>query len=404
MGRNDSIVEAVGGDGVIEMTDQMPVDQASCDLLRAIVMRPNPRSPQQLEQFAREIRDWNSALRLAREHRVLALLFSRLEEMGPVVPSETREILETEYQRNVFHSLANAAELIAVLAAFDRESIPAMPFKGVVLGASIYENPSTRPAGDLDLLLNYEHLLRATSILLERGYELKTPVHADGTPAAEDYYEYHFERRADGMVLELRWRLELTQPRFKCELGMDWVWPRRRSAMLAGAQVPDMNPEIALLALCMHGSKHVWSRLIWIYDVEQLLAGCPNLDWKAVLEEAKRSGLWRSLALGVLLAHNLAGAPVPLPILRRFKADRSARNLALHLEKHLFDAPGCTPESRVPYNVQLLGFRDRARWLLSLDFLRPNERDRAFIPLPAPLHFLYYLVRPLRILWDKSAR
>ena len=87
----------------------------------------------------------------------------------------------------------------------------------------------------------------------------------------ENYYEYHFERQSDGMVLELRWRLELTQPRFKRNLGMDWVWPGKRSALLAGAEVPDMDPETALLVLCMHGSKHVWSRLIWISDVARLI-------------------------------------------------------------------------------------------------------------------------------------
>ena len=62
------------------------------------------------------------------------------------------------------------------------------------------------------------------------------------------------------------------------------------------------------LMLCMHGSKHVWSRLIWICDVAQLLISSPDLDWKEVIEEANQSGLWRSLALGVLLAHRVAGA------------------------------------------------------------------------------------------------
>ena len=205
-------------------------------------------------------------------------------------------------------------------------------------------------------------------------------------------------------MLELRWRLELTQPRFRHDLGMDWVWPRRRSALLAGATVPNMNPEVAMLVLCMHGCKHVWSRLIWVCDVAQSLAAYPDLDWKEVQREAKQSGLWRSLALGVLLAHGIAGAPVPPDILRCFQNDRSARTLAEHIQEHMFDSPGSTPKSRVPYSVQLLGFSDRLKLLLSFNFMRPNERDRALLPLPKSLYFLYYLLRPLRILRDKSAR
>ena len=382
----------------------MPADRDSCELLRAVARRPADTAAQRIRHLVGKVRDWDALFRLAEEHRVLPMLFSRLADLGDAVPSVAHEGLRAEYDRNVFHSLANAAELIAVLKAFDQEMIPAMPFKGVVLGASVYHDLMARPAGDLDLLIHYRHLMQATAALLDRGYELKTPVGADGMPAAQDYYEYHFERQTDGMVLELRWRLELIQPRFRRSLGLDWVWPHRRTAILAGAEVPDMSPEIKLLVLCMHGSKHVWSRLIWICDVAQLLDSSPGLDWKKVIGEAKRSGLWRALALGVLLAHRVAAASVPPHVLRRFESDAPASKLARHIEANLFDAPGSTPKGSVPYNLQLLGFQDRVRSFLHMDFLRPNERDRAAIRLPQWLHAFYYLVRPVRILCDRSPR
>jgi Uncharacterised nucleotidyltransferase len=376
------------------------VPAESCELLRAIVRRP--MDAQQISRLAGNVRDWDSVLELAQEHRVLPMLFSQLANMGPAVPLIVQERLRLEYDRNMFHSLANAVELIAVLKTFEHEMIPAMPFKGVVLGTSIYHDLTTRAAGDLDLLVDYKHLQRATTIILERGYEQTTPTNADGTPGIPDLYEHRFERPTDGIVLELRWRL--TQPRFRRNLDMDWVWLRRRTAVLAGAEVPNMSPDITLLVLCMHGSKHAWSRLLWICDVAQLLNVSPDLDWKEVIREARQSGLWRALALGVLLAHRIGGATVPQSVLRRFESDTTACDLAQHIQEHLFDAPGSTPVSRVPYNIQLLGFHDRVRLFLSPHFLRPNERDRAAIPLPKSLHVLYYLIRPFRILWDRSAR
>jgi hypothetical protein len=343
---------------------------------------------------------WDALIGMAEEHRVAPMLFSRLGDLASAVPAVPQQHLQAAFARNAFHSLANAAELIGLLKAFDDEKIPAMPFKGVVLGTSVYHNLTTRPAGDLDILVRYADILRATDVLLERGYE--TEVRADGTRAISDYYEYHFERQTDGMVVELRWRL--TQPRFKRDLGMDWAWPRRRTARLAGAEVPNMNPETTLLMLSMHGSKHVWSRFIWICDVAQLLDSEPGLDWQDVMREAKRSGLWRTLALGVLLAHRVAGATVPSAVLRRFEADSVARSLAQYIDQNLFGAPGSKPPGRLPYNVQLLGFQDRAKLFLSLDLLRPNERDQAAFPLPLPLQPLYYLLRPFRILRDQSPR
>ena len=380
----------------------MPADLASSELLRAIVQRP--ADAQRTARLAENVRDWDSLLHLAREHRVSPMLFSRLVDMAPVVPPAVQEQLRAEYHRNVFHNLANAKELIGLLHVLDREGIPAMPFKGVVLGASIYGDLTTRPAGDVDLLIHYRHLLRATAVLLEMGCELTTPVRANGEPADPHLYEYHFERPADGMVIELRWRFELTYSRFRRDLGMDWVWPRRRIAILAGAVVPNIDPEITLLMLCMHGAKHAWSRLIWICDVAQLLTTFPDLDWKEVIREAKRSGLWRTLAVGVLLAQRMAGVEVSQAVLGPFEWDATASSLARHIQATLFDAPGSTPAGRRPYYLQLLGFRDRIRLLLSLDFFRPNDRDRAAIHLPPSLHFLYYLIRPVRMLCDRSAR
>jgi hypothetical protein len=381
----------------------MAVNGYSSELLRAVVRRPTESAAEQIYQLAEEIRDWDSLLGLADEHRVLPMLYLRLSEAGPAIPQDVQERLRAGYHHNMFHNLANAAELIRVLESFEHEMIPAMPFKGVVLGASAYHNLTTRPAGDIDLLIHYRHLAQATALIKERGYDLKTPMRADGTPF-EDCYEYHFERQADGMVLEIRWRLVLTQPRFRRNLGMDWVWPLRRTAMVAGAEVPDMSPEITLLVLCMHGSKHVWSRLIWICDVAQLLISSPHLDWNEVIREADKVGLWRSLALGVLLAHRFADAEVPDDVLWRFEADTTVRNLTQYIVDNLFDAPGSAPQGGVPYYVKLLGFRDRVKMIMSFDYLRPNEHDRAVLPLRRSLSPLYYLIRPFRLFRDRSAR
>ncbi len=331
------------------------------------------------------------------------MLFLRLGDLGPTVPQDIQERLRTAYSRNMFHNLANTAELICILQIFEQDGIPAMPFKGVVLGASAYGNLTTRPPGDLDVLIHSRHRLRAATILQQRGYELTGSLQPEDMPPARGQYEYHFERQSDGMVVELCWRLELVESRFRRDLGLDWVWPGRRTAVLADAEVLNMSSEKTLLMLCMHGSKHVWSRLIWICDVAQLLVSSPDLDWRETMQEAKRSGLWRALALGILLAHRVTGAEVPQAILQRCQTDTTAFNLAQHIEENLFDAPGSRPAGRIPYNVKLLGFHDRLRLITSLDLMRPSEHDQAILSQQRPSS-LSYLIRPFRLLWDKSAR
>jgi hypothetical protein len=382
----------------------MMLDSEICELLRTVVRYPESTDHQELIRLTESVDDWTTAIAAARKHGVLAMLYTRLVSAKVPVPPASLNLLRAEYDRNVFHSLANAAELLTVLNAFGVEGICAMPFKGVVLGASIYGDMLMRPAGDLDFLIHHRDLERATTILLKRGFQLTTEVRGDGSPVAQYTYEYHFERATDGMVVELRWRLELSQPRFRQDLGMDWVWESRRFTTLAGASVPDLAPVTLLLALCMHGSKHLWSRLIWTSDVARFLEKHPNLEWKYVMREARRTGLSRALALGVVLAHRVAAAPVPQSVLKELSADRPAFALARHFDQNLLTEPGRAPESWIPYNIQLLGFGDRIKFLFSSSFLKPNVRDRSVIRLPKALDPFYSLIRPVRILLDRSER
>jgi hypothetical protein len=387
-----------------QIDESTSLEEASRGLLRAIIRQPDDRSIREIQEWARQIREWDRLLASLGQHRLLPLAFSRLTEGHIAIPPEMFKQLKNAYQQNVFHCTSNALELIAILRAFELEQIRAMPFKGIVLGATLYGDLPKRSAGDIDVLIDLDNLLRATAILLKMGYDLKTPVREDGLPAWSDNYEYHFERRVDGMVVELRWRLELTQPRYRHNIGLQWAWARHKTARLAGEDVPSMDPETTLLVLCMHGSKHIWSRLVWVCDLAYLLARFSSLDWQYITDEARHSGLSRALSLGVLLAHRVCRAEVPKAILRQFEADSVASDLAQSIEENIFDRPGELPKGRVPYNVRLLGFQDRMRLLLSLNFLRPNELDLKFIRLPRRFRVLYLLVRPFRIMRDKSPR
>ena len=296
-------------------TGMKPLDSDSCNLLRAIAGQRIAGFETNIAQHAARIAHWDEAIEAAEDHGVLPLLHRTLISAEARIPHQAADKLRSKYERNAFQCFANASELLQVLKALQQASISAMPFKGVVLGACAYGDITARTAGDLDVMIARQDIPGATAILRERGYELKTASRPDGMPAEENEFEYHFERESDGMVIELRWRLELTSPRFKRDLGMDWVWPTRTSVELAGANVPSLDPNTLLLMLCMHGSKHAWSRLTWVCDISQMLESHPELNWKEVRKEAGRTGLERALALGVLLSHRMTRSRVPEEVL-----------------------------------------------------------------------------------------
>jgi hypothetical protein len=388
----------------IENSTENPADSNIAALLRAVVQPASDRQRDTLKDLATRITSWEEAFHSAERHGILPMLYSKLHLIEKDIPADAMRPAESAFARNAFHCMANAAELLDVLREFENNGIAAMPFKGVVLAASVYGDLTARMAGDLDVLIHRRDLLRGTEILKQRGYELKTEVAEDGSPAIPDSFEYHFERPTDGMVLELRWRLELT-PRFRRNLGIQWVWARRQTVKLAGGEVPSLDPVSNLLVLCMHGSKHEWSRLIWICDVAKLvLEAEPELDWDFAMREASRIGLLRSLELGVLLAHYSVAAELPPKVLRILETNRNIRKLADFLCQNVLKEPGKKPGGFLPYHIQLLDRKDRFRTFLSPAILKPNERDREFVKLPAVLEPMYCLIRPFRLLKDRTGR
>jgi len=381
----------------------IPVDPEVSNLLYGIARQPEDAAG--IGRLASRVKDWDAVIALAEGHRVSQMVYLSLAAAEWPLPLAVLQRLRSDFERNAAHNLSQAAELVALLQAFHQEEIPAIPFKGVVLAASAYGNLLVRHSGDLDILIRRNDIAKASMLLRNRGYDLMTRIRTDGQPIAAHTYEYRFCRATDGIVVELRWQFESAEARrFRDKVGLDRVWPRRRTAMLAGVEVPNLSPEDALLILCDHGIKHTWSLMVWICDIGRILASFPDLDWEATIHESRQLGLGRTLAIGVLLAHQMVDAPVPATILHRFQSSPTARRFANHFERVLFVAPGALPPSLLPARLQFLDFRDRIRLCLSPDFLRPNDLDRAAVHLPKWLDPLYYVVRPLRLLLDRSPR
>ena len=231
------------------------------------------------------------------------------------------------------------------------------------------------------------------------------PVDPRRIPREPRKYEFRFERNG-GKTVELRWRI--TQQQFASALDLDFIWKRCESLVVGAARVPGMVPEDLLLVLCVHGAKHRWSRLMWICDIEQLIGASPRLDWELVRRRASQLGLWRVTGLGLLLATEFLDAAVPQELLAKIRRDATVLNLQRVLSRELFDPPKELGEPL--YHVQIVERRRDRVWYRARCLFRawrkiiPNDRDRAACKLPVHLDFLYYLFRPLRLIWEYAMK
>ena len=382
----------------------MPLNQDIVDLTRFIVrydlLNPSGAGTAPIGR----VKDWTAFVALAEEHRIGALSHAVLAGTGAELPAEAASALARIRERHTLLNLARAAELLRVLSAFQAAMIEAMPFKGVVLSAQIYGDCTLRAAGDLDLFIRWEDLRRATEIVLARGYRLTTPLRPDGRPAWDGSFEYRFERPSDGMVLEFHWQLDFVHRGFRHSIGLDWIGDHWQMVRLAGGEVRAPNAEKMLLLLCMHGSKHRWSRLNWVCDVAQSLRTSPDLDWDRINAEAKQVGLRKAVALGLMLAEAICGVTGHKTVIRKLDSFPFVRGVAGTLARDCIEHPGQGFKGILPYHARLQDRQDLLRFVFSLKMLRPTDRDEEFLPLPPALRWIHVLIRPFRLLVDRSAR
>ena len=184
------------------------------------------------------------------------------------------------------------------------------------------------------------------------------------------------------------------------------MWARLKRQNFAGSKVLSLPPEDLALILCVHGAKHCFARLEWICDVAELIRSHQEIDWARVIRQARKQGSERMVLLGLFLAMALLGAKLPEAVRQRVESDSLVRALASQVREALFREPGSAPGA---FEDNAYRIMMRERWwdrlrlgfYYSLHYLRtrltPNERDRAVLPLPDFLSFLYYMIRPVRL-------
>jgi hypothetical protein len=368
-------------------------------LLRCARVEMDTPTAGQVRALLRHDLDWPYLLRAAVAHGTAPLLYWHLNRLASDAgPAPARNRLRQWFHDNARHNLLLTGELLRLLRLFAADGIRAIPFKGPTLAACAHGNLALRQFNDLDLLLCPADLPRARELLTTAAYRPGLPL----PPAQEDAHLASIGQvpfvGVDGRCpVELHARIA---PRdFHFPLDLERLWPRLRALSLGGQEVRALAGEDLLVVLCAHGAKHRWACLGWVCDVAEVLRTHQAMSWPEVADVARSVRCERILGLGLLLAHDLLGAPVPEEFVRRARAVPAVRALAARVGRQMFRDEGDRAGGLDNALFQLRArerLRDGLRYALSLA-LTPTVADWERRRAPASLPFLYHLLRPVRL-------
>jgi len=332
----------------------------------------------------------------------MPLLYRNLDATCPEgVPEAILAQLGDHYHTNARRNLFLVGELVKLVRLFERHGIPAIPFRGPVLAASVYTNFALRQCGDLDLLVRKQDVIKAKSLLISTGYRSTQQLTgAQEIACLQSHLAYHLAYDDGNVGVELHWRI--APEYFAFPFDLDCLWKDLEPAPLAGTTIRHLSAQQSLLISCVHGAKHHWERLSWICDIAELLRAHEELDWGWVLAQASRLGCKRMLFLGLFLANNLLQADLPEQVRSKIQADPVVRPLATQMYECLFSEAGGS-YGGTEWHVYHLRIKERWRDRLLYFFhwgrnrVAPHARDHTVLPLSPFLSFFYYLLRPIRL-------
>jgi len=307
----------------------------------------------------------------------------------PRVPAHIQRKLMDSFGVNAMRNVVLTRELATVLAALSKAGVRAIPLKGLPLAESLFGDAALRTCADVDILIFPENLHESLHRLHSIGYT--------------DRF-----RRPELVRLLARFGKDCLLIRedqkqvFALQLHCGLIWggpPERR--LLAdiwsdavprpfhGAPAYAMSPEWEFLYLAIHAARHGLFPYKFLVDIDWLVHR-GGLDWTQVRDKAASLGWEPTVQTCFSACARLLDTPIPEP----FSA--AARSKPVKIPDS-GASPLQTPRETV-FGLRLLPTLRQKLQFLAIRLLVPTPVDCESISLPSSLFFLYYFLRPWRLL------
>lgn len=343
--------------------------------------------------------DWSRFLQAAVHHRVVPLAGRAITaRLGDSIPERVEKELAARSLAIARRNLYLTARLSHLASQLEAEGVRVIAYKGPVSAALVYGNLSLRQFGDLDILVDEREYVRTCALLQMLGYRM-----------SKDWgWECSFDNEAQSVRVDLH--RNVVPDQFSVRLDFNGLWQRRQCVPIAGGNVQTLSLEDTLIVLCIQLAKDAWGesalRLSKVCDIAEMLRGRSDIDWSRLMAQANDLGCRRIVEVSLSVAERLLG---PLTIKNGVIGTFGARHDSLeeHVVARMFGT--CNGETARQMSRSRFQFTIRERWrdkaypyaLACILLTIPNERDRSMVSLPESVSFLYYLVRPIRLLRDQ---
>jgi len=341
--------------------------------------------------------DQKKLLKLAYAHAVFPLLYKTLYKLFPNHPLVKR--IKPYYISHVQYNMAMTSTLTKIVSKFKETDIHILHLKGPILSQKLYNDISSRQFGDLDILIKKNDLKEVLEYLKESHYNPEIVLKKDTKQVFFNAVNVlGFYNDSSKTRIEVHW--ELLSKNYAIYDDVSPLWKELSTVYINKNSFQTLNEEHTLLYLCVHGSKHLFERLLWVCDIDRTIRTQRKIQWGNLQKEAERLGVMRILLIGLSLTNTLLETPLAKEIEKEILKDIHVKKIVdIIIQLNLYEGS----QKNKSYQTFILLYRMREKQIDKLRFLwyalvAIKFDDFKMLQLPSYLIFFYPILRLFRLM------
>ncbi|MGI6483983.1 MAG: nucleotidyltransferase family protein [Methanobacterium sp.] len=332
-------------------------------------------------------------------HGLSPLVYCSLKNYQDNLTENVWRSWEDNFFRNTQKNLLFMGELLKLLQIFNKNNIIVIPYKGPIMALYSYGHLSLREFRDLDIYINKSDFYNVKKILVNENYE--TVLNLDSSKEEEymkSQREYKFKNKYNGLNLEIHWNVAGFSFSFPYESSFPISKNLFKIISINDQEIKMFSDEDLLLILSLHSAGHLWSRLLWVCDIAELIKGSEGMDWDQIIEKAKYLAIERILYLNLSLSQIIFNLKLPKKVQNCIKDETQVEILEEQVLNLIFNSENVNIFSKVKlrFNMRenkINGFKDIIRILIT-----PRSSEWNSFQENIPIKLLYILKRPVQII------
>ncbi|WP_444997432.1 nucleotidyltransferase family protein [Aliikangiella sp. IMCC44359] len=364
--------------------------------LVAILALPNLslKQVEQSEQLIEQV-DFNKLKGYVKYHRVWPCVYLNVEKyFSHKFPEFFLLYLKRQYQVCIKHSFAQFQVYAEVVKLFKENNITIRAIKGMPLARLLFGDMAKRYSKDIDVLVFERDLNCAIKLLGDLGFHCKS-FEMLSISEKNIYFKKYKDvvfTNSSGVIIELHFRL--------CSYPSCLSKKVTRYYLSHNEEQIFVNDE-EIVYLCWHGTHSLYHRLKWLVDVTLYL----EKEYKdrpekinRLIEKAKSLGEERALTISWMLAHIVYKVDCPFQIKELYRQSVITK-LLVSVSLKVLHKKGYKFKIQSNLCSMILSSRTKEKLIRLLWFIKPGFGEFRTLPnMPDKLVFMYYIIRPFRLI------